>query len=75
MYTSISNTHQYAQPFYLTTREFTIVLHLLSPIVLSKVRFAIEFEKTYIRWPYEALHEIEDQEMQPPLHGNVASPK
>jgi PadR family transcriptional regulator, regulatory protein AphA len=39
------------------------------------VRFAIEFEKTYIRWLYEALHEIEDQEMQPLLHGDVASPK
>ena len=30
------------------------------------VRFAIEFEKTYIRWLYEALDEIEGRKGQPP---------
>jgi len=39
------------------------------------VRFAIEFEKTYIRWLYEALDEIEGRQRQQPLHGDEASPK
>jgi PadR family transcriptional regulator AphA len=38
------------------------------------VRFAIEFEKTYVRWLHEALDEIEDRQKQPP-HGDGASPK
>ena len=39
------------------------------------VRFAIEFEKTYIRWLYEALDEIEGRQKRPPVHGDAASPK
>ena len=39
------------------------------------VRFAIEFEKTYIRWLYEALDEIEGRQRRPPVHGDAASPK
>ena len=39
------------------------------------VRFAIEFEKTYIRWLYEALDEIEGRQRQQPVHGDAASPK
>jgi PadR family transcriptional regulator, regulatory protein AphA len=39
------------------------------------VRFAIEFEKTYVRWLYEALDEIEDRQMQPPLQGDGPGPK
>ena len=39
------------------------------------VRFAIEFEKTYVRWLYEALDEIEGRKKRPPLHGDGASPK
>src|SRR5437588_10600179 len=38
------------------------------------VRFAIEFEKTYIRWLYEALDEIEGRQRQQPVHGDAASP-
>src|SRR5438270_647381 len=38
------------------------------------VRFAIEFEKTYIRWLYEALDEIEGRQKRPPVHGDAASP-
>src|SRR5438309_1919596 len=36
------------------------------PYLRLVVRFAIEFEKTYIRWLYEALEEIEGD--QKPLH-------
>ena len=39
------------------------------------VRFAIEFEKTYVRWLYEALDEIEGRQRQQPVHGDAASPK
>jgi PadR family transcriptional regulator, regulatory protein AphA len=39
------------------------------------VRFAIEFEKVYVRWLYEALDEIEARQKQPPLHGDRTSPK
>ncbi|TMD63220.1 MAG: PadR family transcriptional regulator [Chloroflexi bacterium] len=39
------------------------------------VRFAIEFEKTYVRWLYEALDEIEGRKRQPPVHGDEPSPK
>jgi PadR family transcriptional regulator AphA len=39
------------------------------------VRFAIEFEKTYVRWLYEALDEIEGRQKRPPVHGDAASPK
>jgi PadR family transcriptional regulator, regulatory protein AphA len=39
------------------------------------VRFAIEFEKTYVRWLYEALDEIEGRQRQQPLQGDGVSPK
>jgi len=38
------------------------------------VRFAIEFEKTYVRWLYEALDEIEGRQRQQPVQGDGASP-
>jgi PadR family transcriptional regulator, regulatory protein AphA len=37
-------------------------------------RFAIEFEKTYIRWLYEALEVVETREMQAPVDDDRASP-
>jgi DNA-binding PadR family transcriptional regulator len=39
------------------------------------VRFAIEFEKTYVRWLYEAMDEIEGRQRQQPLQGDGVSPK
>ncbi|MFL5692955.1 MAG: hypothetical protein ACJ795_14215, partial [Ktedonobacteraceae bacterium] len=43
------------------------------PYLRLVVRFAIEFEKTYIRWLYEALEEIEGD--QKPLHDDEAAPQ
>jgi hypothetical protein len=43
------------------------------PYLRLVVRFAIEFEKTYIRWLYEALEEIEGAQKPPPPH-NDATP-
>ncbi len=45
------------------------------PYFRLAVRFAIEFEKTYLRWLYEALDELEDRQKQPPLQGDGASPQ
>ncbi len=37
------------------------------------VHFAIEFEKTYIRWLYEALDAVENRQKQAPLDDGGAS--
>ncbi len=37
------------------------------------VRFAIEFEKTYLRWLYEALDFVENRQTQAPLDDDAIS--
>jgi len=44
------------------------------PYLRLVVRFALEFEKTYLRWLYEALEEIE-KDQKPPLHDDGAAPQ
>src|SRR5260370_36536275 len=36
------------------------------PYFRLAVRFAIEFEKTYLRWRFEALHGLKGRQSQPP---------
>ena len=44
------------------------------PYVGLIARFAIEFEKTYLRWLYEALDVVENRQKQVPLDDGEASP-
>jgi hypothetical protein len=44
------------------------------PYLRLVVRFAIEFEKTYIRWLYDVLEEIEGDQ-KPPRHDDKADPQ